>query len=650
MNYGFIRVSIAVPKLFLTNVDKNYLEHKKIVEKLSKTHTQVISFPELSLTGYSCGDLFHQAKLQNKAKNSFIKFQEVSEKFPNIFIVLGTPFAYNGALFNCAAVYNNGKLVALIPKSHLPNYNEFKERIYFQSAPEITKKISISGIEHKVIFGKHVVFTSEQDEKFSIGIEICEDLWGVEPPSGKLALNGANIILNLSASNELVVKTDYRIRLVRQQSERSICVYSYVSSGLGESTMDMVFGGSGMIYEYGNNLGEMKPFSLDNQTLTVDCDVDRINQERIRNTIWGENTILNNIQHEKYFFKTKNIDFNSNTLKRNIDPLPFLPHIKNSDQLNERCNEIMSIQANGLAMRFQRSKVKNLIIGLSGGLDSTYALLVCLEMCKILSITTNCIQALTLPGHGTSELTKSNTENLCKALKVDLEEISIVEITNMHLNQLGHSGDHDITFENAQARERTQILFDKANLINGLVIGTSDLSELALGWTTYNGDHMSSYGVNATIPKTLIRFLIQWYKENKLASKKAKGILQKIIDTPISPELIPPDTESGEIKQETESLIGPFELHDFFLFHFIRRKARPGKILFLAGRAFSKKYEKEEIEKWLRVFIERFFANQFKRSALPDGPKVGSVSLSPRGEWRIPSDIDDPSLWLDDIN
>ncbi|MHA1989318.1 MAG: NAD(+) synthase [Candidatus Hodarchaeales archaeon] len=650
MNYGFVRISVAVPQLFLTNVDKNYVEHEKIVEKVSKTNSQVVCFPELSLTGYSCGDLFHQSKLQNKTTSALKKFQEVSSRFPKLLIILGTPFAYNGALFNCAAVYNDGKLKALIPKSNLPNYNEFKERIYFQPAPEKTIKIKIPDFGYEILFGRHVIFCSEENQLFTIGIEICEDLWGVEPLSGKLALKGANIIFNLSASNELVGKAEYRNRLVRQQSERSISIYSYVSSGLGESTMDMVFGGHGMIYEIGNLLGELERYSLTNQTLTADCDVDRINQERIRNTIWGETSVQNNINYEKCFFKSEDINFNNTALLRTVVQHPFVPQSTDSELLNERCMEILTIQANGLAMRFQRAKSKKYVIGLSGGLDSTYALLVCIEACKVLSLPLKSIQAFTLPGHGTSQKTKLNTIELCKSLKIDLNEISITEITDMHLNQLEHSGDHDITFENAQARERTQILFDKANQINGLVIGTSDLSESALGWATYNGDHMSSYAVNITVPKTLIRFIIEWYRENKITAKKAKNILTKICETPISPELIPSDKNSDEIKQQTESIIGPFELHDFFLFHFIRRKASPKKILFLAKRAFNEKYQEKDLKHWLNLFLKRFFANQFKRSASPDGPKVGSVSLSPRGEWRIPSDIDDPALWLDDLD
>ncbi|MFW9928753.1 MAG: NAD(+) synthase [Candidatus Thorarchaeota archaeon] len=649
MNFGFVRVSIAVPILKLTDIEENYQEHLKVINDLAKTETQMICFPELSLTGYSCGDLFHQNIVYNKVLEVLKKFETVSSSFPHILLVFGTPFPYQGALYNCAAIYNNGKLLALVPKTNLPTYNEFKEKIYFQKAPDTTFEINIPRFSHKVLFGRQIIFQSDTFDLFQVAIEICEDLWGVEPPSGKHSSNGALLLVNLSASNELIGKSEFRTRLVQQQSERCISTYCYVSSGLGESTMDLVFGGHGLIYENGKKLGEIERFSLKNQSLTIDTDLESLNLERIHNTIWGE--YVNNSQLKYFFcpFHSKTPDFTANNLLRVIDPTPFTSFQYEKEKLDLRCKEILNIQAHGLAMRYLRSKSKNLVIGLSGGLDSTYALLVCLETCNILNLPSKIIHALTLPGPGTSEITKTTIINFCKEMKVNLEIISINEVNEIHLKQLGHDGRHDITYENSQARERTKILFDRANQVNGIVVGTSDLSELALGWATFNGDHMSSYAVNASIPKTLVKILTLWYLETKLENKKAKRLLEAIINMPITPELIPPDEKTGQITQKTEDKLGPFELHDFFIFNFIRKQFSPSKMFFLANIAFKDKYEKEDIRKWLEIFLKRFFANQFKRSCLPDGPKVGTVSLSPRGDWRIPSDVDSVDLWLNDL-
>ena len=648
-SFGFVRVNVCVPQLTLSNVSENYAQHKRLIEENIHTGSQIFLFPELSLTGYTCNELFHESHLLNEVLLALIHFQEVSSQYPDILIIIGAPIIFNSSLYNCAAVYNSGKLIALIPKTFLPNYDEFKEKIYFQSCPKETQNIHIQGIEHLIPFGREILFQSSTTQYCTIAIEICEDLWAVEPPSNKHALYGANIICNLSASNELVGKADYRRRLVRQQSERCIAGYCYVSSGIRESTTDMVFGGHGLVYENGQLLGELERFQQHSVTLTADLDVEYLALGRIRNTVWGD-SIAFNTDIKKYkilTFYSKSLDLTKQPLLRPISQYPFVPSTSDEKILYDRCQEIVNIQAHGLAMRFEHINAKKLILGVSGGLDSTYALLVCKETCNILKLPLNTIVPLTMPGYGTSNQTRNIIISLCKTLQLHLEIISIVDAVDLHLKALNHNGQHDITYENAQARERTQILFDKANQLQGLVVGTSDLSELALGWTTYNGDHMSSYGLNSSIPKTLVRVLIKWYAENKIRDAESRKLLFDIIEIPISPELLPPSV-SGKIQQKTEENIGPFDLHDFFLFYFVRRRFSPQKILYLAENAFKGKYSRIDIKNWLILFLKRFFANQFKRDCLPDGPKVGSVSLSPRGEWRMPSDAD-IKMWIEQL-
>ncbi len=648
LDYDFVRIALCVPKLRLADVSFNLAQHVELVERTVSEHAQVIVFPELSLTGYTCGDLFHQQVLLKKAEHALVTLEQVSQQHPKVLIVVGVPISLDGILYNCAATFTGGKLVALVPKIYLPNYDEFKEKIYFHSGPVEVREVFLPSVEHAVFFGKNIILQARNKPIFQVAIEMCEDLWAPNPTSTALALAGATILLNLSASNELVGKVDYRRRLVRQQSERCLAAYCYASSGPGESTMDLVFGGHALIYENGYLLGELPRFQLESQFLIRDIDVERLVTARIRKTTWSDAVKREAAKNViKVPFEVKLLDFDEIDLLRSINSHPFVPSAKDSDELNNRCEEIIAIQATGLAMRMQRAKAKKLVIGLSGGLDSTHALLVSLEACKLLGKDPKeCILPITMPGFGTTGMTKANVTNLCKALGLPLEIIPIPEVVSLHLKQLKHDGTPDVTYENAQARERYQILFDKANQVGGIVVGTGDLSELALGWMTYGGDHLSSYAVNATVPKSLIRFLIKWYAKHK-ANKKTKTVLQKILETPVTPELLPP-AENGSIRQKTEEQIGPYELHDFFLYHFIRNRFSPRKILFLATKAFEGKYDRLEIKKWLIVFIQRFFTNQFKRSCMPDGPKVGTVALSPRGEWRMPSDAN-PTTWLEDL-
>lgn len=642
-NFGFVRVTLCRPKLVVANVSHNV---EKICDVISKhpLNTQFICFPELAFSGYTCADLFHEQFLLEECLNSLKSVEAQSIKFPNIVIIVGLPFQYNGMIFNVAAVFNGGKLLALIPKSYLPNYDEFKEKIYFQPAFEKTFEIRVRNFSYPVVFGNQVFFNNTENQNISFGVEICEDLWAVEPPSGKLALHGAIIIFNLSASNDLIGKSEFRERLIRQQSERLISAYCYVSSGLGESTSELVFSGYGSIYEDGKLLGEIEKYSLDTTILTCDIDTDLLLNERIRNTVWGDSVNKLKKKYLNLHFSLSNLDLLNSNLLRKINPYPFIPDFPSTNLNSERYQDIVSIQANALAMRFLRSKAKKFVIGVSGGLDSTLALLVSIESCRILDISTKNILAITMPGFGTSDITKSTISKLCSKLNVEFEVISILDSLKQHFIDIDHNGNFDVTFENAQARERTQILFDKANQLNGIVIGTGDLSEIALGWSTFNGDQMSSYNVNSSIPKTLVKMLINWFAEFKKEYKDLKNLFYDILSLPISPELLPNENVKA-ITHKTEDIIGPFELHDFFLYYFIRFRFEPKKILFLANIAFEKKYSEEEIKKYLNIFVQRFFSNQFKRSSMPEGPKVGLVSLSPRSDWRIPGDLSSNS-WM----
>ncbi len=643
-SFGFVRVALCRPHLEVANVKVNT---KKIIEIITSysSKSQFLCFPELAITGYTCGDLFHEQFLLDEALNSLKQIESVSKKYPNVVLIVGLPFRYNSMIFNTAAIFNQGQLLALVPKSYLPDYDEFKEKIYFHSALNQTISINLDHFDYPIIFGKHVIFKDFFRSDLLFGIEICEDLWSVEPPSGKLALQGASLIFNISASNEIIGKYEFRRRLIQHQSERLIAAYCYISSGLGESTSELVFSGYVSIYENGKLLNESQRFSNDTAILTADVDIDLLLNERSRNTVWGDCVRENSDRYQILKFSTYQLDFTKDNLARNVNPFPFIPDLQDSQSIADRCKEIVSIQSSALAMRFVRSKAENFVIAVSGGLDSTLALLVTIESAKILNISREKILALTMPGLGTTDTTKSNIQELCKALDVKLDTISIVNSIKQHFKDIKQDPNtFDITYENAQARERTQILFDKANQINGIVVGTGDLSEIALGWSTFNGDHMSSYNVNCSIPKTLVKLLIKWFAESNLEFKENRESLLKVLSLPISPELLPSKNQEL-ITQKTEDLIGPFELHDFFLYNFIRYRFYPKKIFFLAKIAFEGKYSEADLKKFLNIFLKRFFTNQFKRSSMPEGPKIGLVSLSPRSDWRVPGDISGDS-WL----
>ncbi len=640
-SYGFIRVAAAVPKIKVGDLDYNTKQILEFAQKASRAGAKVIVFPELSITGYTMGDLFHQQLLIDKAKEALGSIAITTRDLKSV-ILVGLPLSFGGKLFNCAAVISNGKILGIIPKTYIPNYKEFYEERWFASANDLNDK-EIAIFDSKVPIGTDILFKLKDYPEAILGIEICEDLWVPIPPSSFQAVHGATIVANLSASNELIGKADYRKMLVSQQSARGICGYIYTSCGVHESTTDVVFGGHALIAENGAILAESKRFELDGELIISEIDIEHLLSDRERTSSFGEATDKNT----KKDFRVINLDIPvspSSKLNRYIDPTPFIP--SNPAEKNKRVEEIFSIQTFGLAKRINQTNIKKIILGLSGGLDSTLALLVAVKTFKLLGIPMKDIYTFTMPGFATTKRTKSNAIKLAEVLGVSLEEIDITKGASGHLKEIGHDGKiQDLTFQNVQARYRTLILMDKANLLRGLVLGTGDLSEIALGWNTYTGDHISHYNVNASIPKTLVKHLVTWVSGQE-DFKNAKKILEDILDTPISPELV--KEKGSEITQKTENLIGPYELHDFFLYHFVRWNSKPAKILFLADKVFEGKYKPAIIKKWLKIFIERFFHNQWKRSVMPDGPKVGSVSLSPRGDWRMPSDAE-VILWLKDL-
>ena len=644
--YGFVKVAAGSPKMRVANPEYNISQIEKIIGETDACGTAVVVFPELCLTGYTCGDLFGQQILLDRSTGCLFELIKATRS-TEVLALVGLPLQVGQKLYNCAAAIQRGKLLGIVPKMYPANYKEFYENRWFTSGQAISKNINEIKLQGQAVPFGNLIFHCE-NMKFSLGIEICEDLWSVIPVSSYLALNGATLIANLSASNELVSKSDYRRQLVVQQSARGICGYVYSSSGVHESTTDLVFGGDCIIAENGVLLQAAERFNRDNTVIYSEIDVDRIASERQVTKTFAEN-YANQANSNRYVtvevnYKRKfNIDKKNFT--RSVAAYPFVP--ENSLTMAERCAEIFNIQVAGLAKRIEHTGLRRVVIGVSGGLDSTLALLVTAKTFKVLGIPLANIVAVTMPGFGTTDETYKNAMHLMKVLKVTVKEIDIEPACLQHFDDIGHPReDHDITFENAQARERTQILMDIANQVNGLVVGTGDLSELALGWATYNGDHMSMYAVNSSIPKTLVRFLVQWIAQNEMKGKPGQ-VLGKILNTPISPELLPPD-EAGKIRQKTEDVVGPYELHDFFLYYAIRFGMPPQKVLFLADIAFEKKYHFNEIKKWLQVFYRRFFSQQFKRSCLPDGPKVGTISLSPRGDWRMPSDAD-VNIWLKEL-
>ena len=639
MSYGFVKVAAAVPHVQVADCFYNIEEIEKLMRQASEEGVQMITFPELSITAYTCLDLFTQQTLLNNAEKALLKLVSNTADLA-IFTIVGIPLRTENRLINAAVVFQKGEILGVVPKTYLPNYKEFQEQRWFTSSTELQKsRISIAGKEYPL--GSYLLFKSEQ---IVAGIEICEDLWVPVPSSSLLAMQGANIIFNLSASNELIGKHNYLRSLIYQQSARCMAGYVYASSGFGESSTDLVFAGNGIIAENGNLLAESARFTMKEQLVISEIDIESLQNDRQINTsfMYGAYELLKDKASETIHFQLETSkEF---TLTRSIDPHPFTP---SGEALAERCEEIFQIQIAGLAKRIAHTHAQTAVVGISGGLDSTLALLVTVMTFDALKIPREQIIGITMPGFGTTGRTYNNAVNLIHSLGVTLKEISIKEACLQHFKDINHDPTiHDVTYENSQARERTQLLMDVANKLNGLVIGTGDLSELALGWATYNGDHMSMYGVNGSIPKTLVKYLVEWIAQNKV-DKASQATLLDIVDTPISPELIPAD-ENGNIKQKTEDLVGPYELHDFYLYHFIRFGSSPAKIYFLAQKAFHGIYDNTTIKKWLYTFFRRFFQQQFKRSCLPDGPKVGSISLSPRGDWRMPSDAIS-KLWLSEI-
>ena len=635
MNYGYVKVAAAVPRVHVADCKFNAGQIEKEIIIADGKGVQIIAFPELCITGYTCGDLFAQQLLLEEAELGLMQVLNTTRQL-DIISIVGMPVVCEGQLLNAAVVIQKGRVLGVVPKTYLPNYKEFYEMRWFVSASDVSARtVRLCG--QVVPMGDNLLFETSDT---TFGIEICEDVWAAVPPSSSLALQGAEIIFNLSADNEAIGKHAYLRSLLSQQSARCLAGYVFSSCGFGESTTDVVFAGNGLIYENGTLLAASERFSLEEQLVVSEIDVEFLRTERRVNTTFA--ACRRRVAPEAAArISTELVNSRELSLTRTYDPHPFVPQ---GPTLDERCEEIFSIQVAGLAQRLTHTKAKSAVVGISGGLDSTLALLVCVKTFDKLGWPRKGIVGVTMPGFGTTDRTYTNALDLMTSLGVTVREVSIKKACLQHFEDIGHDASvHDVVYENSQARERTQILMDIANQTWGLVIGTGDLSELALGWATYNGDHMSMYGVNASVPKTLVKHLVKWVAENGM-DETSRSTLLDIVDTPISPELIPAD-ENGNISQITEDLVGPYELHDFFLYHFLRGGFRPSKIFFLAVRTFKDVYDEETIRKWLQTFLRRFFNQQFKRSCLPDGPKVGSVSLSPRGDWRMPSDASSEA-WL----
>lgn len=624
MNYGFLRAAAASLKLKPADPEFNKNEIIRAIDEAVKNETRLLVTPELSVTGYTCADLFFSKALYNSAMSALVEIAEYTNG-KNIAVLVGVPVEYKNSLYNCAAVLVNGVVAGLVPKIHIANYNEFYEKRWFASGADFktAQDIEFCGFNTKI--GPQLF---DLGDGAILGVELCEDLWVPCPPSGELSLSGANIIANLSASDEYASKAQYRRELVSNQSARCICGYVYAGASVFESTTDLLFGGALFAAENGTVLAEGERFQRKTNIIYADIDVEKINTLRVKNMSFENNSQQVEILDAK-------VENNSNDLKfRYVDAHPFVPD--NDDKRRERCREIFSIQAGALAKRLEHVGSTGAVVGISGGLDSTLALLVCTKAMSLLGKENSDILGVTMPGFGTTGRTYNNALKLMNCLGVTVSEVDIKEACMLHMRDIEHDADiHDITYENTQARERTQVLFDLANKHGKLLVGTGDLSELAMGWCTYNGDHMSMYGVNASVPKTLVRYLVDYVAS--VSEKDTADVLYDILDTPVSPELLPPD-ENGNIAQKTEENIGPYELHDFFLYNFIRFGFSKEKLIRLALKAFDNKYSEDTVEKWADVFIKRFFISQFKRSCVPDSPKVGSVSLSPRGDWRMPSD------------
>lgn len=631
-------MAAAIPQVKVADCIFNTQQIESMIAQAEGKGVEVIVFPELCITGYTCQDLFRQRALLEQTETAVMMLLDFTRKL-DVITIVGLPVIVGDLLLNCAAVIQKGDLLALIPKTYLPNYSEFYEKRWFASSQDLhPTEIRFAGTRITVTREPQLIRTCDGA---ILGIEICEDVWAPAPPSNRLALAGADLIFNLSASDELIGKHAYLKSVLAQQSARTITGYIYSSSGFGESTQDVVYGGNALIYENGKLIASAERFSMKQQLIISQIDIERLRTERRTNSTYV-NAQRGNVASILDAHSITPRDF---VMLREIDPHPFIPKSKD---MKASCDEVLNIQVSGLAKRMLHTNSKNVVIGISGGLDSTLALLVCVKTFDKLGLSRKGIIGVTMPGFGTTDRTYHNAIALMESLGVTIKEINIAKSVMQHFEDIGHDPKvHDVTYENAQARERTQILMDLTNKIGGFVVGTGDLSELALGWATYNGDHMSMYGVNASVPKTLIQYLLRYVAEEMEGDdKKGAEVLLDVLDTPISPELTPAD-EKGNIKQKTEDLVGPYELHDFFLYYFLRFGFSPRKIFLLAQHAFEGKYDDETIKKWLTTFIRRFFSQQFKRSCLPDGPKVGSVSLSPRGDWRMPSDAMS-TLWMEE--
>ena len=635
-DFGLVRVGVATPELKIGHVDFNVTEICRVARQAKQQHCQLLLFPELCLTGYTCADLFYQHALQQRVEAALLELADFSAQ-EELTLVVGAPINVAGRLFNCAAFISSGEISGLIPKTYLPNSGEFYEQRWFNSATEATSEYVELG-SREIPFGADLLFQASDVSDALIGIEICEDGWAVSPPSGAQALAGATLLLNLSASPEILGKQAYRRDLVSSLSARCLVAYAYASAGPNESSTDLVFSGHSLIAENGQVLAETERFQFDSQLALADIDLQRLSGERQRNSSFGQL-----VGQEAFRVVPFQLGFSSvENILRPVSRTPFVP--PDDAERAARCREIFSLQTTGLIKRLRHTGCQQVVIGLSGGLDSTLALLVTVKAFGRMGLDRKGIVALTMPGFGTTGRTRGNAEALAERLGVELRVVSINAAVEQHFADIGHASSvHDITYENSQARERTQILMDVANQVNGLVIGTGDLSELALGWCTYNGDHMSMYAVNCGVPKTLVRYLVSWCAAEEFSGRTSE-ILDDVCATPVSPELLPPAAD-GNIAQITEDVVGPYELHDFFLFQVVRLHFSPQKVLFLAEQAFAGEYPRAELLKWLRQFYRRFFSQQFKRSCLPDGPKVGTVALSPRGDWRMPSDAA-VDLWL----
>lgn len=637
MQYGYVKVSAAVPLVSVADTKYNVEQIIALAHRAHDEGAEITVFPELCITGYTCGDLFTQQTLLQETEAGVAQFAQATSGNDTIYII-GAPIYVCGALYNCALVVQQGKILGIVPKCYIPNYGEFNERRWFSTGYNLRMEDNIQYAGQSVHIGSYQIFHTG---RYAFGVEICEDLWSVTPPSSALALQGAEIIFNLSASDEVTGKHDYLRSLIAQQSARCMAGYVYSSCGYGESTTDLVFAGKAFVAENGKILTEAKRFCFDAHLLCSEIDLDKLRMERRGNTTFA--TAQADLYPKATHIHTAPINDRECTLTRTYSRLPFVPQ---GDLLDAHCDEILNTQVAALAKRLTHIHCSKVVIGISGGLDSTLALLATVRTFDCLKLPRTGIIGITMPGFGTTDRTYQNALAMMEQLGISQREISIKDACIQHFSDIGHDLNiHDTTYENSQARERTQLLMDVANRENAIVLGTGDLSELALGWATYNGDHMSMYGINAGIPKTLVRHLVEWEATHTYHGDISR-ILLDVVNTPISPELIPAK-EDGTIKQKTEDLVGPYELHDFFIYHFMRSGYTPSKIFYLACRTFEGEYDKATIKKWLTTFFRRFFQQQFKRSCLPDGPKVGSVSLSPRGDWRMPSDAS-AARWIEE--